>query len=228
VGDGFLGSNNQGGEMKRVFVALIAALFTVALGSVGSASASTAQTFHFRFNGTFAEAEWFASTATTATDTYINPSRTTNGQQQLFIDQFTANYDSNGNFVGATDTSAFVTSGFSFTINSKTFDTAAVNGTGIPAQTCTFDANFNLTGCSDTTIDASASWTGQGSVTRSVFGDHFHTFGFTETDHFSGTNRIATATGTIGGLTLTIADNAFADMGTTHSGSVDICLGGTC
>jgi hypothetical protein len=198
------------------------------LSCVGPASASPGQTFHVRFNGTFAEAAWETSTASTITDTYINPSRTSNGQLQLFVDQFTQTVDQSGAFQGATDTSALVTSGFAFTIDSGKFNTASVSGTNIPAQTCTYDANFNLIGCTDTTIDASTNWTGQGPVTQSVTSDHFHTHGFTENDHFSGKSRGATATGTIGGLTLGSGDLAFADLGTTHSGSVVICVGATC
>jgi hypothetical protein len=213
--------------MRRIIIGF-AAVIAAALSITAVASASPAQAFHFKFNGVFAEALWETSTASTITDTYISPSRTTNGQQQLFLDQFTQTVDQNGAFEGATDTSALVTSGFSFTINSSTFDTASVSGTNIPAQTCTFDANFDLIGCTDTTIDASAAWTGQGPVTQSVSGDHFHTFGFTETDHFSGKSREATASGTIGGLTLSTGDLVFADLGTARSGSVFVCTGANC
>jgi hypothetical protein len=198
------------------------------LTCVGSASAATSQTLHSTFSGNFAEAEWYTFSPTAATDTYINPSRSASGKEQLFLDQYTQYSDSGGAFAGATDTSAQVTSGFSFTIDARTFDTASVDGTNIPAQTCTWDANGNLTGCTDTTIDVSADWTGQGPVNKSVSGDHFHTSGFTATDHFSGTSRFATATGTIGGLTLGMDDFAFGDIGTTHSGSVTICVGTTC
>jgi hypothetical protein len=62
---------------------------------------------------------------------------------------------------GYTDTSADVTSGFAFTIN-KNLTSARASGSNLPATTCTFDANFNLIGCTDTTIDVSADWTGQG------------------------------------------------------------------
>jgi hypothetical protein len=213
--------------MKRVLCGLVMSLVAV-LSCVGSASASTGQVFHSTFNGTFAEAQWYTFTTTANTSTYINPSRAPSGQEQLFLDQLTENYSPAGDFLGATDTSALVTSGFSFTIDSRTLDTASVTGTSIPAQTCTFDANFNLIGCSDTAIDASANWTGQGPVNKSVSGDHFHTFGFTATDHFSGTSRFATATGNIGGLTLGMGDFAFGDIGKVHSGSVTICIGTNC
>ena len=36
-----------------------------------------------------------------------------------------------------------------------------------------------------------ATWTGQGPITRSVFNDHFKTAGFSENDHFNGTDRAA-------------------------------------
>jgi len=213
--------------MKLVLAGLVTALVAM-LSCAGSASASPAQTFHFHFNGTFAEALWETSTATTITDTYINPARTSKGQQELFLDQFTQTVDQNGAFQGATDTFADVTSGFSFTIDSSKFNTASVSGTNIPAQTCTYDANFDLIGCTDTTINASADWTGQGPLTQSVSSDHFHTHGFTASDHFSGKSRDATAAGTIGGLTLGTADLQFADLGKANSGSVIICIGTSC
>jgi len=213
--------------MKLFLAGLVTALVAMLIG-VGSASASPAQTFHFHFNGTFAEALWETSTATTITDTDIQASRTRTGQQELFLDQFTQTVDQNGTFQGATDTFADVTSGFSFTIDSNKFNTASVSGTNIPAQTCTYDANFDLIGCTDTTIDASADWTGQGPVTQSVSGDHFHTHGFSATDHFSGKSRDATATGSIGGLTLGTGDLQFADLGNANSGSVSVCIGTSC
>ena len=196
-------------------------LATLAFSSPASASV---QKFHSHFNGLFAEALWETQTSTSFTDTYINVTA-----KELFLDQFTGNFDSNGDFTGATDTSADVTSGYSFSITNKTFDSASVSGTAIPAQTCTFDANFELIGCSDTTIDASAAWTGQGDIIKTgENNDHFHSPGFTENDHFSATFRDATATGTIGGQALTTTDLVFADLGRANSGTVVICHGSSC
>src|SRR6266851_5377001 len=154
--------------MRRALLALAVTMFTV-LALAGPASAASGQVTRFSFHGTFADALWFTSSATSFTD----------------------NLDANGNFTGATDTSADVTSGFSFAIQ-KSLASASTSGSGLPATTCTFDANFNLIGCSATTIDVNATWTGQGPISRAVFNEHFKSDGFSVTDHFNGTDRAAT------------------------------------
>jgi hypothetical protein len=215
-------------EMRRALIGLAVAAFTV-LAFAGPASAAPGQVkqvTHLKFSGTFADAGWYISSATSSTSTYVNVSQSTQGTE-LSVDQYTQNLDANGNFTGATDTFADVTSGFSLTIE-KSLGSASTSGSGLPATTCTYDANYNQIGCSDTTIDVNASWTGQGPITRGVFNQHFKTVGFSENDHFGGTNRAATATGTVGGLTLSAADLQFADLGTTKSGTTTICIGSSC
>jgi hypothetical protein len=211
--------------MRRALLALAVTAFTV-LALAGPASAASGQVTRSSFHGTFATADWFTSSATSSTDTFVNASKSRQGSE-LFVDQFTANYDANGNFTGATDTSADVTSGFSFAIQ-PSLASASLSGSGLPATTCTFDANFNLIGCSPTTIDVTATWTGHGPISRAVFNDHFKSDGFSENDHFNGTDRAATATGTIGGLTLSTSELQFADLGTANSGTITVCIGTSC
>ena len=211
--------------MRRALLALAVTAFTV-LALAGPASAASGQVTRSSFHGTFATADWFTSSATSSTDTFVNASKSQQGSE-LFVDQFTANYDANGNFTGATDTSADVTSGFSFTI-ARSLAGASLSGSSLPAMTCTFDANFNLIGCSATTIDVTATWTGQGPVSRGVFNDHFKSDGFSVTDHFNGTDRAATATGTFNGNTLSASDLQFADLGTANSGTTTVCTGTSC
>jgi len=211
--------------MRRALLGLAVTALAV-LAFAGPAGAATGQVTHFRFSGTSADAFWFTSTATSRTDTSVFVSKSKQGSE-LFADQFTATFDSSGNFTGATDTSAEVTSGFSFTLL-QPLDSASLSGLGVPGQTCTFDANFNLIGCTATTIDVTVAWTGQGPISRSVFNDHFKSDGFSETDHFNGTFRIATATGTFNGSTLTAGDLQFAFLATDSSGTVTVCIGTSC
>jgi hypothetical protein len=146
---------------------------------------------------------------------------------ELFVDQLTFDLDANGDITGATDTQADVTSAFSFGLR-QPLASASLSGSGLPAKTCTFDANFGLISCSDTTIDATATWTGQGPISREVTNQRFKSGGFGETLHFNGTSRAATATGTIGGLTLTASDPQFTSLSTTKSGLIAICIGTSC
>jgi len=165
-------------------------------------------------------------TATDLRDITLSVSQSMQGSE-LFVDQFTGNTDANGNFTGGTDTSADVTSGFSF-VTSKSLTSASTSGSGLPATTCTVDANFNLIDCHATTIDVNTSWTGQGTISRGVANDHFKSAGFSVNDHFNGTDRAATATGTVGGLTLSASELQFADLGTTNSGTITVCIGNSC
>jgi len=211
--------------MRRLLAGLAVAAFTV-LALAGPASAAPTQVTHFRFSGTVADALWFTSSATSSTFTSVDVSKSTEGSR-LVVDQVTDNYDANGNFTGGTNTLADVTSGFSFTLR-QPLASASLSGSGLPATTCTFDANFNTIGCSATTIGVSVTWSGQGAITRGWFNEHFKNDGFSEIDHFYGTNRHAVATGTVGGLTLSASELQFADLGTLKSGTVTICVGSSC
>ena len=212
--------------MRRTLIGLAVTAFTV-LAFAGPASAATGQVTQFRFHGTFAEAFWFTSSATSFTATTVNVSQSMQGSE-LFVDKFTGNLDASGNFTGGTDTSADVTSGFSFAIDKGQLTTASTSGLGLPATTCSVDAMGNLFNCSATTIDVTVAWTGQGPITRAVFNDHFKTAGFSENDHFIGTDRAAAATGTVAGSSLSASELQFADLGFTNSGTILRCIGTGC
>jgi hypothetical protein len=211
--------------MRRAFLGLAVTALAV-LAFAGPAGAASAQVTTFRFSGTFAGALWDTRTATSDTGTLVDVSKSKGGSE-LFVDQFTVTFDSSGNVTGAAGTTADVTSGFSFTLQ-QPLASASVSGLGLPGQTCTFDANFNEIGCTATTIDVTSAWTGQGPISRSVENFHFKSDGFSETDHFAGTERDATATGTFNGGTLTAGDLLNADLATDSSGTVRVCIGTSC
>jgi hypothetical protein len=211
--------------MRRALLGLAAAAFTV-LAFAGPAGAASAQVTQFRFSGSFANAFWFTSSATSATGTTISVFKRNTGSG-LFIEQFTSRYDANRNITGYTDTTADVTSGFSFTLR-QPLASASLSATGLPGQTCTYDANFQQIGCTATTIDVTAAWTGQGPINRGVSNEHFKIDGFSETDHSSGTDRNAVATGTFNGDTLTASELQDALIGTANVGTATVCIGGSC
>lgn len=221
------------GQMRRAFIGVAVAALTV-LSLAGSASAAPALVLQQRFHGTFAEALWSSTSATSSTETDVNVSESKQGSE-LFVDQFTANFDADGNFTGGTTTVVGVpgaipgvTSGFSFAIDVPKLTSASVSGKGLPATTCTFDANFNELGCNDITIDVNAAWTGQGPITREVDNFHMTTPGeFSIIQHSNGTSRAAAATGTVAGNTFTAAEAEpdITRLGTTNSGTTKICIG---
>ena len=85
-----------------------------------------------------------------------------------------------------------------------------------------------LVGPFGTGIDVNATWTGQGPISRAVFNSHFKADGFSLTSHFNGTDRAATATGSVGGLALSGGELQFADLGFTNSGTIAVCKGTGC
>jgi hypothetical protein len=202
--------------MKRSFLGLMIAIlafvpFTSAHG------AATGHVTHFRFHATFAEALW--ATNTSQTLAAVSQGQ---GGQELQVDQFAFTFDSQGNTTGATDTFADVTSGFSFTIDPK-LTNASVSGSGIPAQRCSYDANAFLIGCTNTSIAVSVSWTGEGPLARETSNDHLQIGKVKTTRHFNGTDRIATASGTVAGLAVATNNEVFGDIGRANSATV--CIG---
>lgn len=212
--------------IRRALLGLVVTAFTV-LAFAGPASAAPGQVTQFRFHGTFADAFWATSSATSFTDTSVTVSKSMQGSE-LFVDVFSGNVDANGNFTGGTDTSADVTSGFSFAIDKAQLTSGSTSGSGLSATTCTVDANFNFINCSPTTIDVTVAWTGQGPISRAVINDHFKSAGFSVNDHFNGTDRAATAAGTVAGSTVGASQLQFADLGFTNSGTTTVCIGTTC
>jgi hypothetical protein len=211
--------------MRRTLIGLTVVVLTVLAFAV-PANAAAGQVTVFRFKDTFATAEWFSSTATSFTDTTISVSQPGRGSglPTLNVYQLKGNLDADGNFTGGTETFTAepVTSGFTFTIDTVKLTSASTSGSGLPATTCTLDADFNQSDCTSTTIDVNATWTGQGSTVQN---SHFRADGFTSNTHFSGTLRAAAATGTIGGVTLNAADVVFAQLGIQGEGSIRVCAG---
>jgi hypothetical protein len=208
--------------MRRIALYLVLFALVALAGGSSTAAAAPAETLHFQFNGSFAEALWETQTSTSFTDTFVFAQQDRQGATFLFLDQFTANFDKKGNFTGATDVFGEADSGVSFSIG-KSLSSATASAT-VPVTSCSYDADFNLIGCSDAgTIDVSAGWTGEGPIARGTFNDNFQQDGFHEVDHFTGTNRQATANVTVDGTSLGTGDLLFADLGTAVSGTVIIC-----
>jgi hypothetical protein len=184
--------------MKRALLGLAAAATAITvLASAGPASAATGQVMQSKFVGPQAAALWTSFTATSDTLTIVGVD-----QDHLVVFQGTDTVDSSGNRTGATATIANVTSGFSFAIDKAHLSTASTGGSGIPATTCTFDANGNEINCTPTTIDLTVTWIGYGPSSHQVFNDHANEGCFRFSSHISGTIRSATTTGTLDGSLL--------------------------
>lgn len=217
--------------MRRVLFGLAAAALTV-LALAGPASAAAGKAHVFRFHGAFADAAWASSTDTSSTETDVTVSTSRQGSE-LFVAQFTTNFE-DGNFTGFTETlvgvpgepQPGVTSGFSFAIDQVKLTSATLSGAGLPATTCTYDAAGELTApCTDGTVDVDATWEGQGPITRGVDNSVMTGGGIVFVFHTNGTSRAATATATFTGLPASLGELQFADLGTTNSGQLKLCIG---
>jgi hypothetical protein len=185
------------------------------------------QVLHDHFNGTFAEAVWFNSTPSRDAGLYIRASQS-KSTNSLVVEQVIQTRDAQGNFTGATETVAEVTSGYSFSIDATKLTIASIAGSGLAATTCRYDENFALVGCSPGVIDADATWTGQGLITRNTSNSRVRAGGFSVNEHLNGINRDGTATGFVNGITFGASDSQFAILGKAVSGTTTLCIGGSC
>lgn len=207
--------------MRRALLALAGALFTVLAFAV-PASAAPGQVTVVRLHSADATAFWYTTTDTTVTNTFIHASVLAD----LEVTVNTQNFDLDGNLLGSTITFVDLpegSSGFTFTIDRPNLANASVSGSGLPAMTCTYDANFNQLGCTDTTIDVNVTWTATEPISRAVFNSHVSHEPFSENFHANGTSRLGNATGTIGDETLTTLGNYLSVLANSKSGMITVC-----
>jgi hypothetical protein len=210
--------------MRRAFVTMLIAL-TAALLTGATAHAAPTKRSHFRFHGTSAQALWSTSTSRSQTDTLLVAVKSKEGNT-LFIEQFTGRFSSDGLLVSSTETTVNVTSGFSFTRKGR-LQSAHVSGAGLPATRCTWQLGSNLT-CGPATIDAVAVFAGVGPIRHEIRHDHIRDDGFYLNQRINGTTRGATASGVIGGRTLTPADQQVAELSGLVEGVINVCTGDNC
>jgi hypothetical protein len=207
------------GGVRRIILVLVLSVLAALLGGSQTARAASAETF--QLNRSFAQALWETHTSNSSTEPYVFAQRTRRGATTLYYDEFTRYFDESGTFTGSTDVSGEAVSGVSFSAQSLSSVTASAT---VPVTSCSYGADFTLIGCvAAGTRGVSASWAGEGSITRGTVTDHFHEQGFEQVDHFTGAGRQATASATVDGTTLGTGDLLFADLGTAVSGSAIIC-----
>lgn len=93
------------------------------------------------------------------------------GTSQLFASFCNDYFDNNMNFQKQTCTTGQIASGFTYTLDAANLTRASVKASGIPAETCSSDANGQPIGqCkSASPISVKATWTGQGPITHTSF-----------------------------------------------------------
>jgi hypothetical protein len=217
--------------MKRLLFGLtVSALLTATLAAPAPALASSRKAIVVQGRGTVAGAWWHTSSATQAVDTFVEAVSQTGQPTGLYAEELSDLFDADGNFIGHVETISALpaTSGFTYTFDKNRLTSAAVTASGLPATTCSYDATYNLIGCSDTVMDVQVTWTGLDPLERGVFVDHFRSGSFFETDHTIGLARDATASGAINGLGLTAADQTYGRLNASTGGQIIICGGMGC
>lgn len=157
-------------------------------GSAASAATSSVTTSTDKF----VEADWSTdpiSTAagfqTTGSGVVLDISWATGSPRvtRVFVGFCVDYYDASMNFTKETCTRGDISSGFAYTFDGAHLTHASVRASGIPAYTCSVDANFEPIGqCKPAApISVKATWTGRGPITYSTF-----------TSYTPGVNRIVT------------------------------------
>ena len=209
--------------MRRVVV-IAAVAVPMLTASVGTAGAASVQRYAFR--GTVAQAYWVVEGATTVVHVDVAVSRNRLGRV-LTVFETIDRYDPSGHFTGSSSVVADAHAGFTMSIDAS-LSSARASGDDVPATTCSYDANYQPLGCSPSTIDVTAQWTGIGPVDRSHSTAHFHSAGFTSVYHDNGSARDAIATGSVDNVALTRADLVTARLSADTNGFVEVCPAPSC
>ena len=212
------------GYAMLVITPLIAGIISPAVATAGVGPPGGGVQHQFT-NGPFATTDWITQTAQRITDTSVTAVRHPGGGKELSVFQEVETLATDSFTVTTVD----VTSGFTFTIDATHLTDAAVQGTGLPAQTCTDAA------CFPTTINVFTTWTGQGAITRGAVNSkdietrHNGNFLYIQLEHFAGASRTATASGTIGAQSYSTADTSTPPiLANMHTGYIFLCLNGGC
>ena len=148
-------------------------------------------------------------------------------KRSLFVSLERPHVDASGTFTGSTKTLALVTSGYSIKVT-EPLQEVAVQASGLPAEACEYDADFNLIGCADTTIGSlDITYHGVGPITQDREVQHRRFGSLLINAKNADFERLVHLTGTLDGVPLPW--DASGDMHHYHgSGHVAICIGKDC
>lgn len=212
--------------MKRAFIGLaVAALtslsFVVPAFAAPASAASSPDIYTYNYSGTYAGAAWSHDSSTGATTEYtgtmVNVSNRNQGSH-LYLRSTTQHWGDGTSWERVLDVDA--TSGFSLKVTP--WDSASLSAQNLLVTITFTDFVSGQETVEYTTVDVKLTWTGQGTITHGVYTTHTSDGYVTFTSHSNGFSRLATATGTITGITLDPADLFYADMGRTSYGAATI------
>jgi len=207
---------------RSIAVLLLVGIFFASAATTVAAGATT----HFSSKGLGAEAGWTAVSGSGVnavyTDTFIFTSRDTFtfegetfSEPSIFVDQFSYKFDRRGNFVFLSDRIGFASGAdVDLSIDSK-LRWATVSAV-VPFDLC------DERSCSPDGISSVVgSWTGTGAIIRVNDNFKVSSQGFTETGHFRGSFRDASASASIDGAG--VGDQFFGDIFNSTFRDVFVC-----
>lgn len=218
-------------------VLAILSMVTVSLLAAATPASAAGKSFHFSVSGPGADGFWSTLPPDGApvpnvvnTDTEVSASQQATNQNGtsftdkfLFLDQFNYKFDRRGNFVFVSETFGEAHGpAVALTVDTRKLGSASAGAT-VPVTTCTAGRGGNVDCADGGTASVSAAWTGQGDIVRMRDSSTVITKGSTETSHFRGTFRNATATGEVNGSQL--GNSLFAEIFNAASKDVFICHG---
>lgn len=207
--------------------ALVVLFGLVAMLGAAMPALAAGASFHFSSKGLGAEGGWTATagsgTNTVYTDTYIYTSHdsfTEGGQTytapSIFVDIFSYKFDRRGNFV-------FVSERFGFASGSDVVNLSVDSKlrSATVSATVAFDLCDERSCAPDGTSDVDASWTATSAIVKVNDNFKVNSQGFTETSHFRGSFRDASATATVDGVSA--GEQWLGDVFNVSSRDVFVC-----
>jgi hypothetical protein len=206
-------------KVTRMFLAVLIAAGVTAW--TGPASAATGQTSHYKLYGASAIAIWQHGN----TITFMDGESDNQFGTDVSYDSFTPHFGAHGNFTGGVDVSGDAFGSHASITVGKLLGSAQVTAT-IRVRRCIVKPNGSNGTCgAPTRITIDLTFTGYGPTAHGGSNDRFHAPGVTITDHQVGTQRLATATGTIGGQTMLARDLQVGEIGQLKGGGLYLCHG---
>jgi hypothetical protein len=205
-------------KRKALGVTSILVVIIVALGLFPAPALATGQAFHYSYVGKGADAGWTTCPSqpgpnVVCTDTWISVGEqvykedgTKFPSSTLFLYQYSYKFDRKGNWIFVSENNG---SGEATLSVGKQLADASASAT-VALTTCTADRRGNYTCQDGGWATVSASWTGQGDLTRSNYNYRVQSGGYTYIGHSRGTSRDATAVAQVNG----------GDIGTGMYGSI--------
>lgn len=180
-----------------------------------------AETTRTRFQGGFAIAVWSdAQTGTFAVVEYFED------VDYLILILETEIRDADGNVTGLSQivADANLSPYGTFTIDEKRLTSAALAVSDVPASACEIPESGEPT-CTEATMDANVTWTGDGPIVQSMFRFTEKRPGFLSKATSKGTDREAVATGAINETALPADDLERGSIAFSKGGQLTVCTG---